>query len=514
MIADILNAFGQAWKSILVLVLLIVIILFRGPVAGFISRLKIIKVGDKELQANDKVDQNERDTAVSQQVQEEPAADADDGLVEASPTTDDAFIKMIIAFRDSDFTTAAQAYEEQRGAAQSDDERRDIEAHYLYLRYTRAADSGALAKLRELASHTSTKVNVLRWLASCYWSTKDYSKAREIYTEARDSADEVYAAQLTRDIAECWAKEGNPGQGLEEVIIKLREVEQADAKLYLYKSMASMYQAKGFKRMYAIALEKALEFAPRDTDIRFSAAYAQSQAKLSAVSITNYDTLLRLEPKAASSLNNLGVECKGVDLLFKSVDYYRKAAGEGSTLAMANLAQLLMDTGFYDKADAELSRASQLSNPHENVSSAKAQLEERRREELDKWDNLIEVGTRQQQFLREFAQASIEATTEDPFLGTWRLPNGEACSVESDGIRVCLEFSYDGKRRRLEADIRNRSAEGRLLLWKRELFQKEGSFQEGIDALATISSDGTTLSILELSDSSTVLRMTRISDLT
>ena len=155
---------------------------------------------------------------------------------------------------------------------------------------------------------------------------------------------------------------------------------------------------------------------------------------------------------------------------------------------------------------------SQLPNPHENVASAIAQLEERRREELEKWTNLIEVGSRQQQFLREFAQASIDATTANPFLGNWRLPNGEACSVESDGTRICLEFSYDGKRRRLEAGIRNRSAEGKLLFWKEEWYQNEPSFQEGIDALATVSPDGTTLSILELSDSSTVLRMTRISD--
>ena len=512
MVAEVLNAFGQAWKSILALAFLIGLFLFRGPINGFINRLKSVKVGDKELQATDKVDQNEREIAVSQQIQEEAATDVDKDSVEESPATDNTFLTMIRAFIDSDFTKAEHVYEERRRAAQSDDERREIEAHYLYLRYTKAADSEALAKLRELASHTSTKANVLRWLADCYWDTRDYSKAREIYTEARDSADEVNAAQLTCDIAECWAKEGNPDQGLEEVILKLREVEQDNAKLYLYKSMASMYQAKGSERMHAIALEKALEFAPRDKDIRFSAAYAQSQARLSAVAITNYDTLLTLDPKQALSLNNLGAQCQGVDLLFKSVDYYKKAADEGLTLAMANLAYLFMNTGFRDEAVAELSRASQLSNPHENVASAKAQLEKRRREELEKWKNLIEVGIRQQQFLRQFAQASTEATTENPFLGTWRLPNGETCSVEIDGTRVRLEFSYAVERRRFEAGIRNCSAEGKLLLWKKEWYQKEGSFQEGVDALATVSSDGTTLSILELSDSSTVLQMTRITD--
>ena len=415
MIAEVLNAFGQAWKSILALAFLIGLFLFRGPINGFINRLKSVKVGDKELQATDKVDQNEREIAVSQQIQEESVVDVDDGSVETGLTTDEAFVIMIKAFENSNFTVAKQAYEEQRKAAQSDDERHEIEAQYLYLCYTRAADSGALDRLRELSSHKSTKVDVLRWLAHCYWSTKDYSKAREIYIEAREPADEVNAAQLTCDIADCWAKEGNPDQGLEEVIIKLREVEQADAKSYLYKSMASMYQTKGSERMRAIALEKALEFAPNDKEIRFRAAHAQSEAKLSAVSITNYDTLLTLEPKEAGTLNNLGVECRKLNLFFESVAYYKKAADEGNTLAMSNLADLLMDMGFYKEADDELSRASRLPNPNERVAWVKAQLEKRRREEREKWSNVIEVGTRQQQFLREFAQASIEETTEDPF---------------------------------------------------------------------------------------------------
>ena len=516
--AETINALGQLWKPILAFALLLSLILFRGPVAGFISRLTSIKFGDKELQANDKVEQNEEDATVSQQVQKESIADVDDSSVEESPTTDNAFLKMIIAFAGSDFTMAEQAYEEQLAAEQSEDERRKIEADYLYRRYIKASDSTALAKLRELASHRSTKAEVLYSLARCYWSTKDYSKAREIYAEARDATDEVYAAQLTGYIAECWEKEGNPDQGLEEIISKLQEVEKADAKVHLYKSMASMYQAKGSERMCAIALEKALEFAPHDTDIRFNAAYAQSQANLSAVSITNYDTLLTLKPKSAVSLNNLGVECRNVNLSFKSVDYYKKAVQEDYTLAIANLASLFMNMGFYDKADTELSRASQLPNPHENVASTKAELEKRRREEQDKWANLIETGNRQQQFLREFAQASVEATTKNPFLGTWQLPNGETCSVENDEIRICLEFNYEEKRCRLEASVRNYSAEGKLLLWKQEWYHKEGSFQEESDALATISSDGKTLSILELSDSPTVLRtvlrMIRISNST
>ena len=418
---------------------------------------------------------------------------------------------MIRAFRDSDFPTAKQAYEKHREAMQSEEEQRELDAHYLSLRYIRAADSEALAMLQELSSHESTKVSVLRFLAGCYWSTKDYSRARKTFTEARESADEVNAARLTGRIAECWEKEGSPDRGIEELIGMIPKVEQGAAKLLLYKSMASMYQAKGSERLRAIALEKALEFGPNDKELRFGAAYAEAKVKLHAVSAANYDTLLTLEPGEVSALNNLGVECKSLDLPFKAINYYKEAAGGGSTLAMANLANLLMDMGFGEEADEQLSRASELPDPHENVSSSKAQLQKSRREETEKWTKVVETGTRQQGFLREFAEAMIEEATGNPFLGSWKLPDGGICSVESDGARLCLDFSIAGARRRFEAIVKNRSAEGRLLTW-RQYSQDHGIFQEGNDAVAAVSSGGATLSLLELSDPSTVLQLTRMSE--
>ena len=57
----------------------------------------------------------------------------------------------------------------------------------------------------------------------------------------------------------------------------------------------------------------------------------------SAVSIANYDTLLNFKPKEGYPLNNLGVECRNVNLNRKSVGFYLRAVEEGNTLAMANL---------------------------------------------------------------------------------------------------------------------------------------------------------------------------------
>ncbi len=497
------------------------VFLFRRQIAQFLERLNRVKVSGAEFQATDEAGSGETDATVSPQTQEEsvpngeagPVEESPPNAVEESPPNANAFLQMVGAFANSDFAAAKQAYEEHREAMQSEDEQRELDAHYLSLRYTRAADSEALAKLQALSSHESTKVSVLSSLARCYWSTKDYSMARKIYSEARESADEIDAARLTVNIAECWEKEGSPDRGIEALISKVAEVEQGAAKLLLYKCMASMYQATGSERLRAIALEKALEFAPSDRELRFSAAYAQSEVKLHAVSIANYDTLLTLKPGEVNALNNLGVECKSLGLPLKAIKCYKRAAGGGNTLAMANMANLLMEMGFGEEADEQLSRARALPEPHENVSSAKAQLEGSKRKELEKWTEVVETGARQQAFLRGFAEAMIEETTGNAFLGSWELPDGGTCSAEIDRARLRLEFSNAGKRRRFEAIVKNRSAEGRLLIW-RQYTQGHGMFQEGNDAVATVSTDGATLSLLELSNSSSVLELTRVPELT
>ena len=306
MSADAITAIGQLWKLVLAIAILVSVVLFRRQIGGFIGRLRTIKLGNKELQTDKEVNQDDSDKG-SQQVQEESVIDVNDGVVEKS-TPDDGFRSMVRAFEDSDLAMAEKAYDIEKETAKTDDDRRILQAIYLHYRYTKASDPQAIARLRNLSSHQSTRANVLSFLALCYWETKDYATAREVYVQTRDCASEEHAARITASIADCWLKEGNPNKGLAEVASRLREVQETDAKVHLYKSLASMFEANGSERMRAIALEKALEFVPHDTDVRFSAAYAQGQAKLSAVSIANYDTLLNLKPKEGNPLNNLGVE--------------------------------------------------------------------------------------------------------------------------------------------------------------------------------------------------------------
>ena len=501
-----------------------------------LSRLQNFTFQHKETQISAQTEQNKEETTTDKQIQEMSVEDDKDSPEEESPESADSnsekkprinpFIRMIRAFAKSDFTEARDAYEEMIKGAKSEDDKRRFEADYLYYCYTKASDSKALGKLHKLSSHKSTRKTVIFRLAGCYLATKDYSKAREVYEKAREvEEDEVYSSDLTSKIARCWSEEGDPDAGLEEVVARFQVVEKEESKKTLYEAMAFLYEAKDCEKMRAIMLEKLLEFEPNNTRARFDAAYSQSNANLTAISIYNYETLLGLDPKYEYALNNLGIQYGFEGLKLKSVEYLKKSSEIGNTLAMANIAYRLIEAGFYDESAEVLSRANEFENPHLNVASAKAKLEESYKEENDKNKSLSDTGDTQRQFLREYAQAYVEQVEPNPFIGAWVLPNGGVCTVEQEDDLlnlISLEFKYEDleyddkrdSRYKFEARYNNRSAEGSIHTWQIGIID-DGTFIKGPDALATVSSDGETLSILEFTNSpevlQNVLRLKRIS---
>ena len=189
MSADAITAIGQLWKLVLAIAILVSVVLFRRQIGGFIGRLRTIKLGNKELQTDKEIVDGDSDKGI-QQVQEESVIDVNDGMVEKSKP-DDGFRSMVRAFEDSDFEMAEKAYEMEKETAKTEDDKRILHAIYLHYRYTKASDPQAISKLRNLSSHQSTRANVLSLLALCYWETKDYATAREVYVQARDCASEA-----------------------------------------------------------------------------------------------------------------------------------------------------------------------------------------------------------------------------------------------------------------------------------------------------------------------------------
>ena len=256
-------------------------------------------------------------------------------------------------------------------------------------------------------------------------------------------------------------------EGLQVLLRALAEVSSPEAKATLYGGIASLEKALGNLEMRAVALEKVVEYKPGDTSARFDAAFALSEVRLSHLSAMNYDTLLRFHPENASALNNLGVECETLGMPVRSISFYREAVKHNLTLAMANLANRYLKEGLVEDAESLLEKAKQEKELHPNVGRAIAAASDKRTEEESRWETVLNIGVKQQQFLHSFADAYFlggQATT--PFAGDWSLSSGESLIITQDGEKISAEWEQDQLKRRLKGTARNRGAKVRIRKWE------------------------------------------------
>ena len=121
------------------------------------------------------------------------------------------------------------------------------------------------------------------------------------------------------------------------------------------------------------ALERLASIDPDDQDNRFSLAFAHSKYGNEDLALNNY-LLIPASSRTSAAWNNLGVSYQHFSVAGRSIEAYRRATGEGETLAMSNLAYKFMNAGFLDEAKSMLESAMGTSAPHRNVGEAYASL--------------------------------------------------------------------------------------------------------------------------------------------
>ena len=117
------------------------------------------------------------------------------------------------------------------------------------------------------------------------------------------------------------------------------------------------------------ACERILQLHPDDSETRFSLAHQYSEADQEGLSLFHY-LKIPYQEREVGAWNNLGVQFDQCNLPGKSVDAYRKAEELGETLAMSNLAQKFISSGFLREADEICNRAMKIKDFHQNVGHA------------------------------------------------------------------------------------------------------------------------------------------------
>jgi tetratricopeptide (TPR) repeat protein len=238
----------------------------------------------------------------------------------------------------------------------------------------RAGEEGTLKRLEELKESFPRNVTVLSNLAAAFAHFDHHGEAAQEYLAAAalSESDPRKASSLRASAAVQLHKDGQT-LAADECLSRLRESDHADEETRLLYALKEIAESDKDETLITQILERMIDMRPDDIDLRFELAYKYSQLKSNDLSLYHY-LQIPFGKRNAMTWNNLGAAFQSSALPAKSIDAYRKAASEGETLAMSNIAYKFMNAGFLKDADAELQKALKLDGYHRNVPEALAQL--------------------------------------------------------------------------------------------------------------------------------------------
>lgn len=385
----------------------------------------------------------------------------EEGPERESRTVDECTSDMIAAFYHGDKERVEEDYKQAQDAESEPDKKLHIEALYLRLRYGQG-DSSALDRLQDLVERAKEAPKFLpdiyQLLGSAYDLADDYQNAIQAYESAAAAASqsEEQRARYVAAVAHCLFESGGRDEALEKLMAEIEGVEDRAALSTLYGSIASLYETDN-SELRAIALQKATEYKPNDTRLRFDAARSSDEGNLDALALMHYNILLRLKPDDASTLNNIGVVYGQLKLPIQQIASYKAAVKKGNTLAAANLAYQYLRKGFADEAKEVLNTAIKVEDAHSNVAEAKAAVDRQEEAESKTSKETLSAARQQYRFLLAFAEAYFSTPSGEPrFEGDWQLLDGVEVEITRDAGRLEMKWKRNGKDHVIAGRIRNR----------------------------------------------------------
>src|SRR5215217_1746854 len=327
-----INAISNLWLLALIVLLIVGVILFYKQIRSALDRLIALRFrrGDTELSS---------EFAKSPPVEAEPPAYADEratppqlevesreeSVVVEPGTQSDPFDTMIFAFLRNDILRGEEAYKQLQEAEANAVQKLRNKAVYLYLRY-KSGDTSAFEQLQNLAEEENLPSEILptvyNFIGNCYDLGDNFLKAAEAYEAAAEAAqsEEDRATYIASAAGGLFAA-GSREEAFNRVTQEIDKTSTPKALSTLYTELASLYEKTGDSELRAIALEKAIEYQPNDTDLRFGAAYSYSENDLSTLALMHYQTLLEFKPDDTMALNNLGVTYGELNMPVKRSDF-------------------------------------------------------------------------------------------------------------------------------------------------------------------------------------------------
>lgn len=472
---------GSISLIVVALVVLVLGLAYRRPLTELLRRATRVKARDYEIEAEKPEPPPALPTGANTEAPPEPpeaaADDQADAAVEAvssqadEPDPDevlvsgdaDALRKLLVAVvRREDGPLAERVMDRLRQVEQDAHERRLDEVRYAFLRVLILSDSNAVERLRGYGKDDDVRAFATRLLASYEKHAGNLAAAEVAYRDAAaaETDREIRAQNIANQAAALRAL----GKSVDAERLLREELRSADGlpAAVLWRSLADVYHDVGNPELQAVALQKALESQAAEPSLRFDAAYAFSEANedgLAPLVVHHYRHVVADDPKNATAWNNLGVQYSNRALKVLAVQHYRDAHDLGATLASANLAYIYINAGLADEAEALLALARKAPNPHQNVGSALAALDEERRQEQAEDRELHRTGQQQADFMSRHGAALLRDQSER-FAGPWKIHGGLELSLTIDGKKLQCEWEEANTKRRIVAEISGETAKG------------------------------------------------------
>ena len=249
-----------------------------------------------------------------------------------------------------------------------------------------------------------------------------------------------------------------------EIAIRIKEVELAREKLsplfqrkatntadqdaILCRTLGAAYKAEKSLLVYAALYELALEYDPVNS-IRFELAYHYGEQSKHLLEAYHYSTYLK-SADYSTALNNLAVSFESLKLRGKAVDCYVKSSLAKNTLAMANMARLYLERGFYTEAENILGKAREEKGYHENVDFYSKELKGLLEKEAAEEKAIADKVRYYRDFAVDFARAVSTVVEEykDDLDGLWitdteKLKEFRVTRVSSNSLTGKHEREYE-----------------------------------------------------------------------
>ena len=310
------------------------------------------------------------------------------------------------------------------GQAADNQQRWEALAEHLRIRF---GTGGKLGALEELAKNNPDNGDVHRYLGLGYEEYEEYDKAAQCFLESAGKTDDR-RKQLGRhgEATIALMRAGRPDSARKAIKnMKALVLKVPDGELVLletFRKMADFYKDKDL--LFGV-LERILQFHPDDFEARFSLALNYSEAAQNELSLLHY-LKISYQNRGSGTWNNLGVQFELCNLSSKCVDAYRKAEEGGETLAMSNLAQKFISSGFLREADEVCKRAMKIEDFHQNVSHAVSRIKAIPDEESKKELELVDKARPISEFYRDYGRAVVQEDISE-HVGRW---DGPDCELE------------------------------------------------------------------------------------